>query len=83
MPTVTDRRYRMSIFLSRSDRPEVMKFHCPQCKNFLVELVGTEVTSMGDVTNLSDYQGISIRCSGSVQPGQKCHVHYVFVLGDR
>ncbi len=83
MPTVTDRRYRMSVFLSRSDRPEVMKFHCPRCKHFLAELVGTDVTQMGDVADLDDYQGVSIRCSGSVRPSEKCHTHYIFVLGNR
>ncbi len=81
--TLTDRKYRLAVFLNRADRPKMIKFHCPRCKNFLVELIGADVAQIGDVTDLDTTTGVSLRCSGSIEPGTKCHTHYVFILGER
>lgn len=81
--TQTDKRYRLGVFLNRSDRPQMIKWHCSRCKNFLVELIGSDAVQIGDVTDLDMVQGISMRCSGSIEPGVKCHTYWVFVLGER
>ncbi len=81
--TQTDKRYRLAVFLTRSDRPGMIKWHCPRCRNFLVELIGSDVAQVGDVADLDTVSGISLRCSGSIEPGVKCHTYFSFILGEK
>lgn len=83
MQTQTDKRYRIAVFLSRSDRPEVAKWYCPQCRNYLVELTGAKVTHISDLATLDSTPGVGVRCSGSIEPGKKCHLYVYFILGER
>ncbi len=78
MQAATDKRNRTAVFLYKSERPTT-KFFCWKCKNFLAELSGTEAKTLTDV--LTDPAGVSIRCSGSIEPGVKCHQWYIFNLG--
>lgn len=57
------------------------KYFCWKCKNFVAELNGTSVKTLTDVVH--DPAGVSIRCSGTVEPGVKCHQYHHFYLGDR
>ena len=81
--TQTDQRYRISVFLSRSDRPETIKWYCPRCRNYLAELTGGVLWQMRDTSDLDSQIGVGIRCSGTITPGNKCHTYYYFVLGDK
>ena len=83
MQTQTDRRSRLAVFLARSDRPEVEKFYCPKCRNFIGELSGADITQISDTVTLQDFPGVSIRCSGTIEPGRKCHLWLIFMLGAR
>jgi hypothetical protein len=80
MTTVTDRRNRIAVFLYKSDRP-AGKFYCHNCRNFVADLVQAEVQSTSDIVHGGP--ALAIRCSGSIEPGVKCHTWYYFNLGER
>ncbi len=80
---IADPRYRIAVFLSRSDRPETIKWHCPRCRQFVAEITGGVLWQMRDVTDLDENIGVQIRCSGNIDHGVKCHTWYSFILGER
>lgn len=77
---IQDQRTRIGVFLYKSERG-TSKFWCPRCKNFIAELVNQEVRALTDVVG-DNASGISVRCSGTVEPGRKCHAWMTFYLGE-
>ncbi len=77
--TQIDKRNRIGVLLYKSDRGTT-KYYCHMCRNFVAELAGTEVKTLTDIVH--DPTGVSIRCSGSIQPGLKCHLWHTFMLGE-
>lgn len=78
-----DRRYRIAVMLQRTDRPENMKWYCPFCQNFLLNLVNSVPVGLADVVDFenTDITGIEMRCNGRLKDGGHCRKYFIFTLG--
>ncbi len=79
MQVIADKRQRVGVLLYKSGRATT-KYYCYRCKNYIAELSGTEVRALTDL--VATPTGVSVRCSGNIEPGVKCHLHHVFIMGD-
>lgn len=78
--TEPDRRYRVLVNLTRSDRPRYWVFSCPHCKQDVAEINNSLIASMSD---LIDYDAanelVGVRCDGRYAQG-RCGIWYYFKL---
>lgn len=72
-----DRKYRMMVFLNRTDRPRYWTFHCPICGKPLTEIVNMEVVSINDVV---DFARPEMYGTGNMCFSRYCRVWYYFNL---
>lgn len=82
-----DRRYRIAVHLQRTDRPSNMKWYCPFCQNFLLNLVNSVPIGLSDLIDFENTQvtGLEIRCNGRLQGPEgptHCRKYFIFTLGE-